>query len=258
MKTKCTFTLIELLVVIAIIAILASMLLPALVSAREKANAIRCTNNLKQIGICLHMYLDDNEEYLTPAIIDYSGSGKSLYWIALLMEYVQPGSLQNLVSTANAYQLAGNVKIPKIFMCPSVNVCERFGKGYTSHIGYGMNMSVDTNTAAKFSALNFSRKLSMIAMPSQQLMVSEPPTECGNIGTNHHAAIKPTSIERLSDPTTSPLYPMHTRHAGKANVLFVGGNVSLLSKQAVSSSDWATRMPWNTRQVKQPDPILNN
>jgi prepilin-type N-terminal cleavage/methylation domain-containing protein/prepilin-type processing-associated H-X9-DG protein len=80
------FTLIELLVVIVVIAILAALLMPALSKAKQRAQAIACQNNLKQLQLCLHLYVVDNNDYFVPnnsvAIIGSGSSDiKGLSWL---------------------------------------------------------------------------------------------------------------------------------------------------------------------------------
>lgn len=130
--SRRAFTLIELLVVIAIIAILIALLLPAVQQAREAARRTQCRNNLKQIGLALHNYLDTHRVFPAAAyktLIQDTGvtaeSARATHWSAMILPFIDMGPLYNTLTfgehagwntgnnlTARRTQIAA-------FQCPS-------------------------------------------------------------------------------------------------------------------------------------------
>ena len=188
------FTLIELLVVIAIIAILAAMLLPALAAAKQKAQTIKCLNNMRQWGLGFHMYCDDNKDFVPEEgnvgnYITYKGSATT----ADNLDYAWYNCVGPTISQPTLVSLytSGKAPVPgssTIFSCPSAPQPNstflplNINKVYFMY-GENNHLCVNFGTVAAGAAQT---KLSNLAKPSDTVFLGEVD---GNSATGSEPAL---------------------------------------------------------------------
>jgi prepilin-type N-terminal cleavage/methylation domain-containing protein len=136
------FTLVELLVVIGIIALLISILMPALSRAREQANQVKCLSNVRQIGTALYMYANDNRGfYPFGARGDVVAMEDWIYW-----QPSNPRGTTNTVDQSPIAKYIGNFS-PELLRCPSdpIDTHKKWFNGESYDYSYTMNEYFESN-----------------------------------------------------------------------------------------------------------------
>jgi len=233
MKRGKKFTLIELLVVIAVIAILAAMLLPALNSARAKAQDITCKNNLKQVGTVMNMYNNDWADFYPNFIMGTpSGATWTLFW--------------------HHYFIREKYLSIKMFSCPDSLVASR-GAGKAYHVDQFANNKIFDNIGSPqfgayalnsnelgYDAASKSLKIVQVRKQSNFITVSE----AGYWDAAKGSPSVYSRVQNYRDTGSTPMFPYHNGRKS-CNTLYGDGHIDGVFGQG-SAMSYAGWMNWLT------------
>jgi len=211
------FTLIELLVVIAIIALLTAILFPVFSQAREKARSISCLSNMRQIGMGLQQYMQDNDDRLffrSTTNVDMTRlhkatSGNDLKWWNQLMPYIKNNT---------------------VFSCPSDN-------GPLASPDVSGNNTIPRSYVAS-SAVEYLKR-AQVTNASEAIVITEKWDVNESGATVSESWMEPFNKDMAPDPVNPQERPMLTlanRHQGGMNCAFFDGHAKWLTPTAIKGS----------------------
>lgn len=249
---KRVFSLIELLIVIAIIAILSSMLLPALAKAREKGRSIKCAANLKQLGSGYMTYVDDFGGSLPPWMMkDVLGlSYNAFLWSNLIGPYIGESKIYSTFLDPTNGAHSNKWKRGGLLECPSMNMkLPTNNSAFYSH--YGLNKYVVGGKDSGTAYLGY-RKWSQVRNSSGKLLMmdSDYPETAASLANGEKKGYCGVEYDygrldgNFGAGTLDGTWGL--RHSKlSSNVLFCDGHVILMKREQLRvTSSWQDKILW--------------
>jgi prepilin-type N-terminal cleavage/methylation domain-containing protein/prepilin-type processing-associated H-X9-DG protein len=239
------FTLIELLVVIAIIAILAAMLLPALSKAKERAKAIGCLNNMKQIMLATKLYLDDHNGVMIPLWVEQGAPGWSSWNYDAATFVIQ---YPDFLWWPDKLRLDGYAVPQNFFDCPALTQPATGGGGGSvstnNALGIGMNYPEYGWISPRQGFPNpvyTTSKENQVSRPSQSIVFADAGKISNPTETNpdNWREVAGTGCAYFRVPSDSYYYSLNgdsrsvPRHGRQVNAAFFDGHVLKLRDSTI-------------------------
>ena len=228
------FTLVELLVVIAIIAILMAILMPALQRVKKQAREVACRSNMRQVGLIIYMYLQDND-FKMPNCYIHTAKSNKYYWDKLPSE--------NDSYWGTAYEKEGFVKDRMLFGCPSFYTAAQvagFDKLYNTPIKEFRDSAFGLNGFMDQQQTNAIRNQAEVIVVQEHV---EPRIENGHRDMFFDFSSSKPALQHYTGGGRDDVYRAIFRHnirrsdefrtGGRANILWLDTHVSAIEESAI-------------------------